>query len=303
MMTFKDFFEQFPDEQSCLEHFVQMRLDQGLSCRNCGEKEHLWVAPQLKFKCRNCSSKRSYRSGTVMQGSKLPLLDWYTCMFLMSSTRKAFSACEMQRQLGRKRYEPVFRMMHRIRSVMGQGEAPRLLVGEVELDDSLFRTVKDRPPSGSIKRGRGSQLRSNVLVGCESDEGMDGRQCRYFTMHVLDRMNSVAVNASVSETVSPDATVISDSYSALKHVGRKVGRHDRRDIPPKEQSKVLPWVHTAISNAKRNLLGIFHRIDHDYLQCYLDELIFKLNGRFANNLFDRLMRFALMFRWNQFALG
>ncbi|MCB9204925.1 MAG: hypothetical protein H6603_08115 [Flavobacteriales bacterium] len=51
---------------------------------------------------------------------------------------------------------------------MGRGKVLRLLFYVVELEDFPFRTVKERPPSGSIKPGRGSQQRSNVLVGCES---------------------------------------------------------------------------------------------------------------------------------------
>ncbi len=52
----------------------------------------------------------------------------------------------------------------------------------------------------------------------------------------------------------------------------------------------LKWVHIAISNAKRTLLGIFHKIKGKYLQNYLDEFCYKLNRRyFGNKLFDRLI--------------
>lgn len=52
----------------------------------------------------------------------------------------------------------------------------------------------------------------------------------------------------------------------------------------------LRWVHIAISNAKRTLLGIYHKIDGKYLQRYLDEFCYKLNRRyFWERLFDRLL--------------
>ncbi|MFN8134987.1 MAG: transposase, partial [Bacteroidales bacterium] len=54
-------------------------------------------------------------------------------------------------------------------------------------------------------------------------------------------------------------------------------------------TKTLPWVHIAISNAKRTLLGIYHKIKGKYLQLYLDEFCYKLNRRyFGERLFDRL---------------
>ena len=51
----------------------------------------------------------------------------------------------------------------------------------------------------------------------------------------------------------------------------------------------LQWVHIAISNAKRTLLGIFHKIKGKYLQNYLNEFCYKLNRRrFGERIFDRL---------------
>ena len=44
-----------------------------------------------------------------------------------------------------------------------------------------------------------------------------------------------------------------------------------------------------IANAKRTLLGIYHKIKGKYLQDYLDEFCHKLNRRyFGERLFDRL---------------
>jgi hypothetical protein len=51
----------------------------------------------------------------------------------------------------------------------------------------------------------------------------------------------------------------------------------------------LRWVHIAISNAKRTLLGIYHKIKGENLQCYLDEFCYKLNRRsFVHRIFDWL---------------
>jgi len=52
----------------------------------------------------------------------------------------------------------------------------------------------------------------------------------------------------------------------------------------------LKWVHIAISNVKRNLLGNYHKIKRKYLQLYLNEFVYKLNRRyFGDKLFDRLI--------------
>ena len=46
--------------------------------------------------------------------------------------------------------------------------------------------------------------------------------------------------------------------------------------------------HALISNAKRQLLDVFHSVDEDYLQSYLDEFCYKFNRRYMD-LFERLM--------------
>jgi hypothetical protein len=59
----------------------------------------------------------------------------------------------------------------------------------------------------------------------------------------------------------------------------------------KEVTKTtLRWVHITISNAKRNLLGVYHTISRTHLQNYLNEFCYKLNRRyFGERLFDRLV--------------
>jgi hypothetical protein len=69
-------------------------------------------------------------------------------------------------------------------------------------------------------------------------------------------------------------------------------------IPKKEAGKLLPWVHRSISNAKRMLLDVHHRIDDDFLQNYLNAYVYKLNRRYFDNIFDRLLVAAVSYRWN-----
>ena len=58
-----------------------------------------------------------------MQSSKLSLLTWHKTMFLMSAVKKRFSSKEIQKQLGRKRYEPLWAMVHKLRKAMGNRDS------------------------------------------------------------------------------------------------------------------------------------------------------------------------------------
>jgi hypothetical protein len=54
-----------------------------------------------------------------MHNSKLSFQYWFMAMTLISSTKKSFSAKEVQRQIGHNRYQPIWEMMHKLRAVMG----------------------------------------------------------------------------------------------------------------------------------------------------------------------------------------
>ncbi|GHB34964.1 hypothetical protein GCM10008106_15400 [Mongoliitalea lutea] len=59
------------------------------------------------------------------------------CYNLHLSLQEGFSAAELQSQLGLKRYEPVFRMYHKIRVVMEKGDNIYRLEDMVEYDEAI----------------------------------------------------------------------------------------------------------------------------------------------------------------------
>ena len=110
-----------------------------------------------------------------MHNSKLCFRYWFMAMHLLTSTKNTFSAKEIQRQLGHKRYEPIWAMLHKIKSIMGLRDDEYTLGEEVELDEGFFETVDIRRDySQQLKRGRGSEKQTTVLVSAESLPVEDG---------------------------------------------------------------------------------------------------------------------------------
>ncbi|KAA6341493.1 hypothetical protein EZS27_010693 [termite gut metagenome] len=88
-------------------------------------------------------------------------------------------------------------------------------------------------------------------------------------MIVINDLRAGTITPLVEENVFKESTIDSDnstSYAKLKDI---VKEHRPKVIPKKETGTVLPWVHIAISNAKRLLLAIYHDIKPEYLQSYL----------------------------------
>ena len=291
-MNLIEFFNRFPDEHSCREHFRAYRIKKGITCKKCNHKEHYWLEGKQQFQCKQCGFRTTLRSGTLLQSSNLSFWYWYITLHLMSSTKKGFSAHEVRRQLGHKRYEPIWLMMKKIRSAMGRQEQSGMLTGMIELDDAYFSTSTSKRLSKRLKRGKGSQKKSKVTVMAESFPleiaGRKERYCGHFKMRVNPSEGRWAMNKLVNEVIDPKSVLFTDQAKGYVDLKSLVDVHVSFKSD-KESVNELKWVHIAIANAKRTLLGIYHVIREKYLQHYLDEFCFKLNRRFSRNLFDNLV--------------
>lgn len=289
------FIEDFPNEESCKLHFKEVREKQGVICKKCGNTKHYWLQAKFQWQCSECNFRTTLRSGTMMENSNLPFRKWYLAMAFMSYSKKGISAKEMQRQLDHSRYESIWKMMHKIRAAMGKRDSLYELEGMVELDEGYFSTETSQKEKQILKRGRGSQKQTPVSVMAEStilediETGKTSKQCRYFKMKVLSSHESSEINEVVENNFDEQSIVFSDKSTSYVDISKHVDVHVSEISSKETVVKLLPWVHIAISNAKRTLLGIYHKIKGKYLQLYLDEFCYKLNRRyFGDRLFDRL---------------
>jgi transposase-like protein len=313
-MNLVEFKNRFPDEAACKQYLRVKREEHGITCKRCGSKHHYYIETIEKWECAGCKSRTNLKAGTIMVKSKLPVMYWFIAIHLMTSTKKAISALEMQKQLGHKFYEPIWYMLHKIRMNMGIRDSQYKLKGDIEMDDAFFEVVDEvrRDELGNVikddedkKRGRGSQRQAKVLVMVESKENplqdnphKKGRIMGFAKMVVMDNLTSDDINQVVEDSLKYESKVISDGfngYNKLKHIIRQ---HTPMAVPAKEAGKKLPWVHTTISNAKRSFLGIHHSIRREYLQNYLNEFCWKLNRRtFHTDLFDRMLMSGVSTEW------
>jgi len=295
-MNIFSFTTHFSTEEACREHFKAERDKIGVICKKCGHDKHYWIKSRWSYECKNCRSRTSLKSGTIMQGSNLSFLIWYKTMFLVTATKKGFSSKEIQRQLGLKRYEPVWAMVHKLRKAMGKRDARYSLEGMIEMDEGYFTVEASEIEKSKGSRGRGAAGKSNVAIMAESTQledmetGVKSSQCRYFKAKVLEDHTASGINQIVSESFDEKSIVFSDDSTSYVDISDYVELHISEKSTPELTKETLRWVHITISNAKRNLLGNYHKIKGKYLQLYLNEFVYKLNRRyFGEKIFDRLV--------------
>ena len=297
-MNLLNFISQYPDEESCIIKFRETGEQIGITCSKCGSGEHKWLKKRIEFECKGCGKRISLRNGTILEGSHLPFKYWFVAIHLLTSTKKSFSALELQRQLGHNRYEPIWQMLHKLREVMGKRDDRYQLTEIIELDDGFFTTVTpDKEKGKPLKRGKGSQRKSKVVVLVES-KPLDGektkkgkqRKVGYIKMIVVDNLKGTNINEIVSNHLKGGSVIETDDSKSYKTLRDLDVKHQPQVIPKEKVNEMLPWVHIAISNAKRLLLDVHHDIQPDFLQNYLNEFCYKFNRRyFGEKLFERLL--------------
>ncbi len=296
-MNIIDFIQHFPDEESCEIYLKSYREKIGVRCKSCqAVTKHYWFSGGKFFECSKCRRRSSLKSGTVMEKSKLSLQTWLLAFMLISATKKGFSCLEFQRQLGLTRYATAFMLMHKIRVYMGKRDALYTLSDMVEYDDCYVSVATKKAEIGKLKRGKGSQRKVSVAVAAESvpvenpETGASGKVCGYFKMEVIGKVDRSHVNSFIKRNTEGDIALFTDKNPAYVDLEDIVDTHFTVVSGREATNDTLRWVHKAISNLKRKLLGINHMITYKYLQNYLNEFVYKLNRRyFGERLFDRLV--------------
>ena len=254
-MNIFSFGVEFSSEADCVAHFKAQRDKIGLKCK-CGKTDFFWIKSRLSYECKSCNKRITLKSGTIMENSNLSFLVWYKAMFLMSATKKGFSAKEMQKQLGLKRYEPVWAMMHKLRKAMGKRDDKYTLEGMIEMDEGYFTVESTEIEQEKGLRGRGAVGKQNVAVMAESvplediETGKTSKSCRYFKAKVLEDHSAEGINETLKNSIAESSIVFTDQSTSYVDIASLVEIHISEKSTKQTTKDTLRWVHIFISNAK-----------------------------------------------------
>jgi len=264
-----EFTHQFPDEESCIKYLYHSQWPEGFVCPKCGDTEYYYISTRRVLKCKANGHHTYLTAGTIMHGSRQPLLTWFWAAYFMTTETPSISAVQLQRQLGIKRYEVVFQLLHKLRASMVNPFRDK--IGSiVEVDETYI----GGPTTGG-KRGRGTS-KAIVIIAVERRGKKAGR---VRLRHIKDVTESTVISF-MKDSVSKGSTIISDAFTSYQNLSRYGYKHKCvvQDEVGKESS--LPIAHLVISNLKTWLKGTFHGVSSKHLQAYLNEYMFRFNRRF-----------------------
>ena len=97
------------NEDEARAYLEAIRWPEGPVCPHCGSVRSTRLQGKTTtpgtLKCKDCRTKFSVRVGTIFEDSPIPLRKWVIAFHLLCSSKKEFSAKQLQRNLGLGSYK------------------------------------------------------------------------------------------------------------------------------------------------------------------------------------------------------
>lgn len=229
-----------------------------------------------RWRCVACRYQVSLTAGTILHNTKTPLTVWFWAAYLMTTDKRGISALLLQRQLGLRRYETAWMLLHKLRRAMVNA-AREPLHGAIEIDDTWVGGPQAGLRGSRQLKGRKAAI---VVTAVENRGGVTGR----IRMAVIPNFKQTTMIAFVKQHVSPQSTVHTDGLKGFEDLQAAGVKHVRRTQPlrsalRKGAASVVPLADRAIGNLQQWLIGTYHGVSNAQLQVYLDEFVFRHNRR------------------------
>jgi transposase-like protein len=274
--TLREFQSKFATDEACQQYLAACRWPEGFVCPRCGKDRAYELVAFRRWECAACRHQFSLTAGTILHNTKTPLTVWFWAAYLMTTDKRGISALLLQRQLGLRRYETAWMILHKFRRAM-VNLTREPLRGEVEVDETWIGGTQAGLRGSRQLKGRKAAL---VLVAVEKRGHATGRA----RMAVIPDFKRETLIAFLKQNVAVGTKVYTDglkSFTGLKEAGfEHVPRNQPMPIELRKGAKsVVPLADRAIGNLQQWLIGTYHGVSRDQLPVYLDEFVFRHNRR------------------------
>ena len=113
--------------------------------------------------CHVCKSSFNVLSGTIFQGTRIPLQKWFIAIALMLHAKKSLSSYQLARDLSLNQGSALY-LQVRVRLAMEQMRSKKLLRGIVEADETFLGGKPRKPNKHSENRPPGEKFAHKTPV-------------------------------------------------------------------------------------------------------------------------------------------
>ena len=269
--TLRQFLDQFPTEEVCLEHLMRVRYGDRHDCSRCGRSAHFYrVRTRKVYSCEYCGHQVAPMADTPFERTRTPLRDWFHVIFLFCTTRNGVAAKEVERQLG-VTYKTAWRMCHEIRKYMGAVDGDHTLGGftkQVEIDETII--------GGKIEASKGVMSNKTFVLG------MLERGGNVVTEIVSNRRRNTLLPI-IKDTVRPYSIIHTDEHTAYQTIKANGYYHETVNHSAEQYVSPTGSSVNAIEGfwaaVKRGINGTHIHVSEKHLAKYLGEFEYRWNMR------------------------
>jgi transposase-like protein len=273
----------FRDEEAARKWFEASRWPDGPTCPHCGSLKHYATKKAGRYRCgeKECRKDYTVMTKSVMERSHAPLTSWATAFHLYASSKKGFTAAQLQRILGCE-YNTAWFMHHRVMEAMRRGGLEPPLGGPgktVEVDETYFGPTAEARVSPQrrgrpYKHNKGPRNKRAIISLVER-----GGEVRSFHVPFAD---SETVADIVNKNIAKETTIYTDESKLYRYVAPAIGKHETVRHSAKEYARGA--VHTNTIEGyfgifKRGMRGNYQHCAEKNLHRYLAEFDFRYSTR------------------------
>ncbi len=264
-----EFFEDFPNEKTCLDYLFEIKYPNGFQCEKCQSFRYDRLKGAGKrarvVQCRDCKKQKSLTADTIFEKTRVSLQSWFYVMFCMSQTKKGKSANQLSKEI-HKDETTVLLMMSKIRKSMEENMVSYQIGGKncvVEADE--------------IEVGGKNGKKQIVLALLEKNP--DGKKGRFRLIPIKDKKAST-IELALVPLIKQGSTLHTDGNPVYSLLQKRYSHYfDLKSVAHWEENfrhEFHKDINMIIGNFKRWYRGIHHSFNLKNTGFYCNEFTYRL---------------------------
>ena len=228
-----------------------------------------------KYKCRNTGKYFSVTTGTMFEGTKLPLKKWFYAIWKITVSSTGITSVFLAKDMGITQ-KTAWHMLQRIRACFGI-ENSHVLSGTVECDETFYGGKnKNRHKKKKFDYSKGQTEKIPVIGMIERGGNI---VCRVISNRSKAQMQSAVISA-----VEKGSRLITDEHTSYEGLDNfyeheKINHSAYEYVSLDDLSKHNNNIESAWRSFKRSASGTYSHVSKKHLQKYVDEFVYRYNMR------------------------